>query len=67
MGDGDDVDHNKILDDPVDDPVFAATRRVEGEKGWLELFAHPLWVLTQRADDEVPRSSRDLLGKILSE
>lgn len=62
VGDGGDDDRDLLVFDQVQHPVFAPARRVLRRERLKERLADPVRVLRQRAVDELPARSGDLLG-----
>ena len=63
MNDGDDLDHQDLVDDVVNHPVFTASGRVERKQGCFQLFAEPPEICGQRLMDEFKRRSGNFLGE----
>ena len=55
MNDGDDLDHQDLVDDVVGHPVFTASGRVERKHRCFQLFAEPPRICGQRLMDEFKR------------
>jgi hypothetical protein len=67
MGYRDDLDEQFVLKDPIDHPVLSSARRVQGIERRFELFAQPMWIVDERAGDELERRGRNLLWQCTGE
>ena len=57
----DDLNGAGVFEHAVDDPVVASASRVQAAELTAEKFAHSLWIVSERSEDELDAGRGHLL------